>query len=218
MLLDRLGRVVGQARAPAAMSAPARPASPGAASFAGHQHVRQAERQHAFGAGPHRHPLVGVRAGLRHARFDLHERAANAAAALPHRAVGVALRHRRVPGAEEVGAEAEDEARVGQVEGRQLRRGRSSARWRAAARRRRTARRPPAPARRSVARNCCTTSARWPVPRAAAGTPAPAGCRRPPARRARRPARRSRRPTRSPRTSPSPRLPDRFSGCVIRSG
>ena len=71
--------------------------------------------------GRDRHPLVGVGAGLRHARFHLHEGAADAAPALPHLAVGVALRDRRVPRAQEVGAEAEDEPRVRQVERRQLR-------------------------------------------------------------------------------------------------
>ena len=66
------------------------------------------------------HPLVGIRAGLRHAGFDLHERSAHAGPALPHLAVADALRHGRVPRAEEISAEAEDVPRVRQIEGRQL--------------------------------------------------------------------------------------------------
>ena len=78
----------------------------GRAQLVGDDHVREAEREHAFGARLDRHPLVGVRAGQRHPRLDLHELAAHAWPPLPHRAVAGALRHRRVPGAEKIGAEA----------------------------------------------------------------------------------------------------------------
>ena len=115
--------------------------------------MREAERQHAFGARLHRHPLVGAGAGQRHARFDLHERAAHARPSLPHRAVGGALRDRRIPGAEEVGAEADREARRARDRTSAAARGRSSSRSPGAARRRRRARRRSAAARRTPSAN-----------------------------------------------------------------
>ena len=105
------GRVVGEAAAPSRRSsAPARPAASAGRSLLAQDHVREAEREHAFGARPDRHPLVGARAGLRHARLDLDERAAHARPALPHVAVRRALRDRRVPGAEEIGAERDHDS------------------------------------------------------------------------------------------------------------
>ena len=86
----------------------------------GHDHVRQPEREHAFGPRLHRHPLIGVRTGLRHPRLDLHEHAADSGTALPHQPVAMPLRRRRVPRAEEVGAEAEDVSRIRQIERGQL--------------------------------------------------------------------------------------------------
>src|SRR5438132_451915 len=82
--------------------------------------VCETECQHALRARRHRHPLVGIRAGLRHARFNLHERAADARAPLPHPPVRDALRHRRIPRPEKIGAEAQHVSRARQIERRQL--------------------------------------------------------------------------------------------------
>ena len=75
-----------------------------------------AQRQRAFHSRPASNPLIGVGAGLRHTRFDLHEFCAAAGAALAHLAVTDRLRHGRVPGAEEIGAEGDDIICAGQVE------------------------------------------------------------------------------------------------------
>ena len=78
------------------------------------------KREHSFGARPDRDPFVRVGAGLRHARFDLDESASNAGTSLTHLAERLRMSHGRVPRAEEIGAEADDEARFREVERRQL--------------------------------------------------------------------------------------------------
>ena len=82
--------------------------------------VREAEREDALGAGLHRHPLVGVAAGERHARFHLDERAAHPRATLAHRAVRGVLRHGRIPRAKKIGAETDCKARAREIDRGQL--------------------------------------------------------------------------------------------------
>ena len=69
----------------------------------------QRQRQRAFGARPRGQPFVGIGAGQRHARLNLHEVSAMAIAALAKLAVGLCIAHRRTPGAEKVGAEGYDQ-------------------------------------------------------------------------------------------------------------
>ena len=81
--------------------------------------VGQPQGHGALGARPHRQPFVGAGPGLRNPWLDLDELGADRLLA-PHAPVGGVLRQRRVPGAEEVGAEADDVARSREIEGRQL--------------------------------------------------------------------------------------------------
>ena len=83
-------------------------------------HTGEPERKHAFSARRDRDPLVRIGAGLRHARFDLDERAADLRICLSHLAIGEALCDRRVPGAEEIGAKPDHVATVREIERRQL--------------------------------------------------------------------------------------------------
>ena len=107
LLFDRFGRVVGQARGPAVDErAGARSRALRRELFA-QDDVRDAQRKGAFHSRPAWNPLVGIGAGLRHPRFHLHEFCPAPGAALAHLAVTDRLRHRRVPGAEEISAEGD---------------------------------------------------------------------------------------------------------------
>ena len=70
---------------------------------------------------PGRHAIhsSAVGAGLRHARFHLHEFCPASGPALAHLSVTDRLRHRGVPGAEEIGAEGDDIVGAAQIERRQ---------------------------------------------------------------------------------------------------
>ncbi len=82
--------------------------------------MRQAQGKNPFGARPDGHPLVGICTGLRHARFDLHERSAYAGSTAAHLTVADALRHRRIPCPEEISTETEDVPCVGEIKRWQL--------------------------------------------------------------------------------------------------
>ena len=103
-LLDSRRRVVGEPARPSIDRSRSATAG-GRPQLVRGDHVREAERDDAFGAWLRRQPLVGVRAGQRHARFDLHELAAHLWTSLPHLAVRHALRDRRIPRTEQIGAE-----------------------------------------------------------------------------------------------------------------
>ena len=117
-------------------------------------HVRDTQRQDAFGSRLDRNPFVGIRAGLRHSRFDLNEFPALAGPALPHLAVSDVLGHGRVPGSEKVGAERQ--SRIASAPGRrwEVARVRSCEHWPAEGPLRRKLRIPTAAERRNRSRNC----------------------------------------------------------------
>ena len=107
LLLYRFRRVVRQARGPAGNERAGSRSGTLRRELLAQDDMRDAQRQRAFHSGPAGNPLIGVGAGLRHTRFDLHEFCAASGAALAHLAVTYRLRHRRVPGAEEIGAEGD---------------------------------------------------------------------------------------------------------------
>jgi hypothetical protein len=90
-LFDLRGGEVSQAGRPALDERPGPAAGAGRAQLGAHDYVRKTERQDAFGPRLHWNPLIRVRAGLRHPRFDLHEDAADARTPLPHLAVAISL-------------------------------------------------------------------------------------------------------------------------------
>ncbi len=95
-----------------------------------HDHLRYRQRQHPFGAGSRRDPLVGIHAGERQARADVHELRHRCGAAGVERVRArepVLELDRRQPGVEEVGTEGEQILRVGEVVGRQRGRAESHA-------------------------------------------------------------------------------------------
>ena len=116
LLLDRFRRVVRQARGPAGDERTGARSGALRRELLAQDDVSDAQRQHAFHSRPARNPFVGVGAGLRHARFDLHEFCAASGAALAHLAVTDRLRNRRVPGAEEIGAEGDHIVGAGEIE------------------------------------------------------------------------------------------------------
>ncbi len=119
LLLDRFRREVRQAGGPAGdQRAGSRSRTLRRELFA-QDDVRNAQRQRAFRSRPARNPLVGVGAGLRHARLDLHEFCPASGAALAHLAVTYRLRDRRVPGAEEIGAKGNHIVGAAEIERRQ---------------------------------------------------------------------------------------------------
>ena len=120
-LLHALWRVVVSPADQPSMSAAAPPGRPRERSLSLQNHVREAEREDAFGARLGRHPLVRVGPRQRHPRLDLDELAARLRMALPHGAVVRRMRHRRVPRAQEIGAKRDDESRAREVERRELR-------------------------------------------------------------------------------------------------
>ena len=119
LLLYRFGRVVGQARGPAGDERAGAGSRALRRELLAQDDMRDAQRQRAFHSRPAGNPLIGVGAGLRHTRFDLHEFCAAAGAALAHLAVTDRLRHGRVPGAEEISAEGDYIIRASKVERRQ---------------------------------------------------------------------------------------------------
>ena len=119
--LFNLGRrVVGQPRGPAIDERTRTSGLRGRAELCRDDDMREAEREHALGARLHRHPFVGIGAGLRHPLFDLHKLRTDTGSSLPHRAVRGVLCHGRIPGSQEVGAERESVSRTRQVDGRKL--------------------------------------------------------------------------------------------------
>ena len=104
-LCNFLGRVTREPAGPVLYYCPGLPGVPGLPQSGLHDDVSQPQRHDAIHTGLHGHPLVGVRARERHPRFDLYQLAARLRMALAHRAVVHRLRDRRVPGAEEIGAE-----------------------------------------------------------------------------------------------------------------
>src|SRR5262249_13951843 len=80
-----------------------------------HDDVRDAERDGSFGSWRTGNPFIRIRAGLRDARFELHEFAALSRTPFAHGTVTNRLRHDRVPGAEKVRTERNDVVRVSQV-------------------------------------------------------------------------------------------------------
>ena len=92
-LFHLLGRVLGEARTPS-LDEPTSATGARRLKLRRDDDVREPERQHTFGPRPDWHPFVGVGTGLRHARLDLHERAADAGAALSHEAVALRVRDR----------------------------------------------------------------------------------------------------------------------------
>ena len=98
------------------MSEPARDPAPCGRELLAQDDMRDAQRQRAFHSRPAGNPLIGVGAGLRHTRFDLHEFCAAAGTALAHLAVTDRLRDGRVPGSEKIGAEGNHIIRAGKIE------------------------------------------------------------------------------------------------------
>src|SRR5580698_8080007 len=119
LLLYRFGRIVGQARGPTGDERAGAGRSALWRELLTQDDMRNAQCQRAFHTGPASNPLIGVGAGLRHTRFDLHEFCAAAGAPLAHHSVTDRLRHARVPGAEEISSEGDDISRASKVERRQ---------------------------------------------------------------------------------------------------
>ena len=119
-LFNPLGRIVRQPFIPSGQQPNGAGRRAEREELLGHDEMRQAQGKNPFGARPDGHPLVGICTGLRHAGFDLHERSAYAGSTAAHLTVADALRHRRIPCAEEISAEAEDVPGVGEIKRWQL--------------------------------------------------------------------------------------------------
>ncbi len=87
LLLHRFRRELRQTRRPAGDERTGARARTLRDEFLTQDDMSDAQRQRTLGSRPARDPLVGIGAGLRHARFDLHKFCAASGAALAHFAI-----------------------------------------------------------------------------------------------------------------------------------